>query len=234
MGRLSDPAFHQHERGGPNLFRKLLPASPRLSEDCAVQLAAAIPMRRFSEPDNWAAADAIPLDCSGSCRIKLAFSLRSVCFGGKSVRSDKMEDRVTSRIRASVLAAGAAALLSAQAAYAAPAPTSVSGVDPLVSLSMLGSQQSRAAVCAGSSAVAAASAAVTQGTGDCVLPITASAGVAPPPAAAEGLAPVGAAAPNAFGVWPALLGLALLIGVVAAVASGGHNGNGNLTPVSPA
>lgn len=51
-----------------------------------------------------------------------------------------------STIRNYVLAVGAAALLSGQAAYAAPvqvAPTA----DPLVALSLLGSAQSRAAVC---------------------------------------------------------------------------------------
>ena len=54
---------------------------------------------------------------------------------------------MTWAIRSCALAAGAAALLSAQAAYAAPALNRSTSVDPLVSLSVLGTAQSRAAVC---------------------------------------------------------------------------------------
>lgn len=53
---------------------------------------------------------------------------------------------MASRTRTWALAAGAAALVSSQAAYAAPAKTAPR-IDPLVSLSLLGSAQSRAALC---------------------------------------------------------------------------------------
>lgn len=56
-------------------------------------------------------------------------------------------------IRASIWAAAAAALLSAQAVSAAPASTAPR-VDPLVSLSLLSSGQSRASVCGGGAACA--------------------------------------------------------------------------------
>jgi len=136
-------------------------------------------------------------------------------------------------IRRSVLAAGAAAFLSSQAAYAAPAP---SPMDPLVSLAIFGGTQSHAAVCAGSTAAtaAAAAAAAAQAPGPgCVLPVTAP----PPPAVAPPPPPpplVEAAAPKSIGVLPILLGLAALAVVAALIISGNHHGNGNTTPISPA
>jgi hypothetical protein len=36
------------------------------------------------------------------------------------------------------------------------------------------------------------------------------------------------------GVLPLLLGLAVVIGIMVALASGGGSGSGNLTPISPA
>ena len=51
-------------------------------------------------------------------------------------------------IRGFVLAAGAAALISTQAVYAAPQAHRAVGVDPLVSLSVLGTTQSRASLVA--------------------------------------------------------------------------------------
>jgi hypothetical protein len=56
-------------------------------------------------------------------------------------------------IRGSVLAAGAAALLSTQAVYAAPPAPKAAGVDPLVSLSALSAPQPSAAVLASTAAV---------------------------------------------------------------------------------
>jgi hypothetical protein len=53
-----------------------------------------------------------------------------------------------------VMAVTAAALLSSQAVWAAPV-TSAPAVDPLVSLSILGSQQSRTAVCGSGAACTA-------------------------------------------------------------------------------
>lgn len=127
-------------------------------------------------------------------------------------------------IRSSALAAGAAAFLSAQAAYAAPTPTSVSGLDPLVSLSVLGTQQSRAAVCSAATPSAAcnisASMVPASATAASMAASAAAAQDAPPP-------------PKAFGIWPALLGLAVLIAIVVAITQGGSNGSGDLTPVSP-
>jgi hypothetical protein len=56
-------------------------------------------------------------------------------------------------IRGSVLAAGAAALLSTQAVYAAPPAPRTAGVDPLVSLSVLSAPQPSAALLASTAAV---------------------------------------------------------------------------------
>ncbi len=136
-----------------------------------------------------------------------------------------------SRIRTGILAAAAAAFLSSQAVYAAPLAGS-SQLDPLVSLSLLGSTTSQAAVCAGSTAAMAAATAAAQGAPGCVLPVT-----APPPVTpvAEGVpAPVVAAPGAGIGTLPLLLGLAAIIGVAALLLSSGHNGHGNVTPVSPA
>lgn len=137
-------------------------------------------------------------------------------------------------IRRSVLVAGAAAFLSSQAAYAAPAS---SPIDPLVSLAVLGGAQSQAAVCSGSTATTSAALAAAQAAPPgCVLPVTA----APPPPVAEAAPPPPppvvetAAAPKAIGTLPLLLGLAAIIGVIALIVSGNHHGNGEITPISPA
>lgn len=143
------------------------------------------------------------------------------------------ETPMTSRFRSCVFAAAAAALVSSQAVYAAPA---ASAIDPLVSLSVLASEPSRAAVCAGSTATvsaAAAAAAAAQGPAGCVLPVTAP----PPPPVAQAAPPppiAGAAAPKSFGVLPILLGLAALAAVIALIASSGNDRGGDVTPVSPA
>jgi hypothetical protein len=138
------------------------------------------------------------------------------------------------RIRTGVLAAGAVALLSAQAVHAAPVPNSVA-VDPLVSLSALGTVQSRAAVCAAgtTAAVMAGAAAVQAAPPGCVLPVTGPAApmaqpVAPPPY----YAPVGPAPGKEIGLLPILGGLAVL-GIVAALLLRGDRGEGILTPVTP-
>ena len=129
-----------------------------------------------------------------------------------------------------VLGAGAAALLFTQAAYAAPA-LAVAPIDPLVSLSMLSTAGSRAAICAGSTAaVAGAAAALAQGPAPgCVLPVTAP--PPPPPAAAPPPPPVvGAEAGPGFPTIPVLLGLAAIIAIAVALASSGNDHNA----VSPA
>src|SRR3954469_4959216 len=95
-------------------------------------------------------------------------------------------------MRGFVLAAGAAALLSSQAVYAAPrAPV---GFDPLVSLSLLGSVQSSAAAGgAAAAAAAAADAAAAQAAppAGCVLPVTEPPAPAPMGEAVAPLAPAG-------------------------------------------
>jgi hypothetical protein len=133
----------------------------------------------------------------------------------------KREFRMTWAIRSCALAAGAAALLSAQAVYAAPTPTRASAVDPLVSLSVLGTQQSRTAVCAAAAPGAA-----------CTIP-AAMASTTAASAAAAAAAQDQPPPPKALGVWPILLGLAALIAVLVAITSGGSDGHGDLTPISP-
>ena len=139
-------------------------------------------------------------------------------------------------MRGFVLAAGAAALLSSQAVYAAPRASGPVGIDPLVSLSLLGSLQSSAAVCgaaAGSTAAADAAAAQAAPPAGCVLPVTAPPAAVPMGEAVAPVAPVGAAGLG-IGMLPLLLGLAAIIGVIALVASGSSHGHGDVTPVSPA
>lgn len=88
-----------------------------------------------------------------------------------------------SGVRSSSLALAVAALLSSQAASAAPLISPV-GVDPLVSLSLLGTAQSRSAVCSAGAAAVSAGAAAAQAMvrpPGCVLPVA-----APPPAPVMG------------------------------------------------
>jgi len=156
---------------------------------------------------------------------------RCVRFGGNLHRFGQHGDVVMARIRTTILAAGAAALLSSQAVYAAPsAPVRI--VDPLVSLSALGSVASRTAVCAGSTAsMAAASAAMQTVAPGCVLPVTAP----PPPApVTAAVAPVPGPAPKSIGWLPILLGAAALAGIIALILASDDNGHGDNTPVSPA
>lgn len=135
------------------------------------------------------------------------------------------------RFRTLVLAAGAAALVSGQAAYAAPSPTAPR-IDPLVSLSVLASAASQAAVCAGSTAAAAAATAAQGVAPGCVLPVT-----APPPVPVGEVAPPPPPPPapgTGIGTLPLLLGLAAILGVAALLLLSDDNDNGDATPVSPA
>ena len=158
---------------------------------------------------------------------------RSVRFGGILHRFSHNGDDIKVRIRATILAAGAAALLSSQAVYAAPTAP-VRSVDPLVSLSALGSVASRSAVCAGSTAAmaAAASAAMQPVAPGCVLPVTAPPPPAPVTAAVAPVVP--AEAPKSIGWLPILLGAAALAGLIALILSSDDNGHGDNTPISPA
>jgi hypothetical protein len=121
------------------------------------------------------------------------------------------------------LAAGAAALLSSQAVWAAPVSSSPS-IDPLVSLSIFSGPDSRAAVC---------------GTGNaCVLPASMGAAAAATSPAVAGTAASAAAAqgPGDHGYGLDLPGLFVLfavpVAIVLAIALEG-NGNNHRT-VSPA
>lgn len=109
-------------------------------------------------------------------------------------------------VRKFVMAASAAALLSSQAAFAAPQYVQPS-VDPLVSLSVLGTAQSRAAVCA--AGAAAATAAATQGgPGTCVLPVR---GQVPPPAVGQAVPPPPPVGIGTWAILPGLIGLLALL-----------------------
>lgn len=130
--------------------------------------------------------------------------------------------RMTWVIRSSALAVAAAAMLSSQAVYAAPVATQATSVDPLVSLSVLGTTQSRGAVCATAAAACAASSGVIAAS---LATSGAAAQDAPPPAAMAG-------EPKSMTL-PLILGLLAIIGISVAVLSGGGNGHGDLTPISP-
>lgn len=134
-------------------------------------------------------------------------------------------------IRKFALAAGAAALLSTQAAYAAPVVT-YPAADPLVALSVLASTQSRAAVCApGTSAAAAGVATASQVVAPpgCVLPVT----TPPPPApVAQPLPPPLPPAPGKS-VQPLLMTLIALAAIVALAVLIEPDDDEDL-PISPA
>jgi hypothetical protein len=139
------------------------------------------------------------------------------------------------RIRSGLLAVGAAALLSTQAAYAAPRAVPVA-VDPLVALSAFGTLQSSASVCAaGVAATSAAGTATTttaQGTPGCVLPVQAP----PPPVAATQGPPafVETGSPGITEYLPLILGLvgAAIVGAII-LSESNDDSEGDLTPVSP-
>lgn len=127
---------------------------------------------------------------------------------------------MTWAIRSCALAAGAAALLSTQAVYAAPATQRVAAVDPLVSLSVLGTTQSRAAVCsaqtAGVSCAVPASMTLAAAAAAAAQPVD-----NPPP-------------PKRVNTLLLLLGFLVFVGLIVAITTGGGDASGDLTPVSPA
>ena len=136
------------------------------------------------------------------------------------------------KFRTSVLAAGAAALIAAQPLYAAPAQIAPS-VDPLVSLSVLGTAQSRAAVCAAGTAATAGAAATQAAPPGCVLPVTA---LPPAPVAqtvAPPVAPLAAGPGKEIGMLPILGGLAVLA-AIAAFFLLDDDDDDELEPISPA
>ena len=121
---------------------------------------------------------------------------------------------MSSVFRKVALVAAATAFLSTQAAYAAPANTAPA-LDPLVSLSVLGTTQSRAAVCGAGAA--------------CALPATAMAASATNAAAQ----PYDESVRRGPGIWPLLLGLGVVIILMAVILSDDGDADGDLTPISP-
>jgi len=118
-------------------------------------------------------------------------------------------------VRTHALVLGTAALLSAQPVLAAPSPKTVKATDPLVTLSILGTPQSRAAVTAGGAVTAAQA-----------VPV-----VAPPPRPllANEYPPRAQAyfAPGAFALIVGLIGLFAILAFI------DFDEDRDFTPVSP-
>ena len=132
----------------------------------------------------------------------------------------------------------AISMLAGSAASAAPRT-----VDPLVALSVFGTSESRAAVCAaGVQAAAAAGAAVAAqaaaGQAGCVLPVMDAApppvvteAVPPPPPAA--VAPMAVAGGGSIGALPLLVGLAAIVALAAIVLKHDESDGEINLPISP-
>jgi hypothetical protein len=128
----------------------------------------------------------------------------------------------------------AASLLASTAATAAPRT-----VDPLVALSVLGTSESRAAVCAAGAAQAAAAAgaavAAQAGSPGCVLPVVDAAPL--PPVAEAPPPPPLAAAPvvtgGGIGALPLLIGLAAIVAIAAVVLKHSDSDGEINLPISP-
>lgn len=126
----------------------------------------------------------------------------------------------------------ALSVLASSAASAAPRT-----IDPLVALSVFGTSESRAAVCAaGASAATAAGAAVAAQAGaartGCVLPVV---DAAPPPVVTEAAPPpqmAGVPAATAGTVFPLLLGLAAVVVAIVVLKHNDSNGSIDL-PIGP-
>jgi len=141
-----------------------------------------------------------------------------VCIIGSSGTERRSNGSIVKISRGWALTAGAVALLSAEAASASSMPNGAPAVDPLVSVSVLGTPQSRAAICG------------LNGTGhNCALPRTA----AWTTAAATTAAQPDPSPPKSV-TWPLLVGLAVIILVAVLILSTNGDGDGNLTPISPA
>jgi hypothetical protein len=134
-------------------------------------------------------------------------------------------------IRKYTAAFAAVSLLASSAAAAAPR-----SIDPLVALSVFGTSESRAAVCAAGAAqaAAAAGAAVAQGAAGpgCVLPVVdAPVVAAPAPPAEVAVAP--AAVGGGVGALPLLLGLAAIAAIAAVVLKHSDKSGQINLPISP-
>ena len=138
-------------------------------------------------------------------------------------------------IRNCTAAFAAVSLVASSAAAAAPRT-----VDPLVALSVFGTSESRAAVCAAGAAqaVAAANAAAAQAVAGpgCVLPVV-DAAAAPPvvtePAPAPAVAVAPAAVGGGIGALPLLLGLAAIAGIAAVLLMNDDSDGEINLPISP-
>jgi len=120
------------------------------------------------------------------------------------------------------LAASAVAMISSQAAWASPVPTA-RAADPLVSLSLLGTEQSRAALCGTGSqcAIPAGLQPIATATSPALAGTAAAAALQYPPERQVGVD------------WPGIIALfAVPVAIVLAIALEGNNNNGE--PVSPA
>ena len=132
----------------------------------------------------------------------------------------------------------AISILAGSAASAAPRT-----VDPLVALSVFGTSESRAAVCAaGAQAAAAAGAAMAAqaatGQAGCVLPVMDAApppvvteAAPPPPPAAVG--PMAMAGGSSIGALPLLVGVAAIVGLAAIVLKHSDSDGEINLPISP-
>lgn len=127
-------------------------------------------------------------------------------------------------IRKFTTAAAALALCIGPTAATAATTVPAQAINPLVAVSIFGTQASAQAVCGnpGASAAAAGAAVAAQGQAGCVLPAT----DAPPPPPPEAT-PVRT---SGFGISPILLGLLGIAALAALIASGNDDSD---SPVSP-
>lgn len=152
---------------------------------------------------------------------------------------------MTRKIQALAASVAALSLVSAAPAAASAVTSPAIGahqVSPFVALSLFGSAQAQAALCAttAASAAAAAGAAAAQTMGaqpGCVLPVV----DAPPPAVMTQMpppvmvAPLAPAVPAASGsIFPLLLGLAGVAAVIAYIVTRDDKGGSVNFPVPPA
>lgn len=102
----------------------------------------------------------------------------------------------------------------------------VQSVNPLVAVSIYGTQASAQAACgnAATATAAAGAAAAAQGQAGCVLPAT----DAPPPLPPQAAVP--APGPHGFGIAPVILGLLGIAALAALIAGSNHDSN---SPASP-
>lgn len=133
---------------------------------------------------------------------------------------------MTRRLSTFAAAAAAFALCVSPGMATAATASSIQPLNPLIAVSIFGTQASAEAACgnAATAAAAAGSAADEQGQAGCVLPATDAA----PPPAPEAAAPPPKA--SGFGISPVILGLLGIAALAALIASG--NGDSN-TPASP-